>query len=638
MKIIFINTGDKELNHLLAVEEGEDKGGMPIGVESRNPPYETTVILIEGGAGIGKTTLALQIAANAAKLSGCAVPFLSLEQPASSLRNTARNFNFPTEVFKIPKDMSNEPTKGRVSLCRLSPLPISPISEEKKDDVFKTRFAELENIVTKLARSSSCPQTKKLFILDSLNAFTGSPLTRSQTYQIFTLFRSKHVPAIVTLEQPESFVSPGVPLVETESFLADVVVKLSRELRQDYLQFFLEVSKSRVCLQGLGKHLFKTRTAANPEQIGLHGIPRTGVVVYPSVHFVVARTRKKFQQTSKGVFQVADELAMVKWRANLATKKEKTEELLEKKIHRPACFAVMGPAGTHKLALGLNLSLGYVDSKARLLVITFGGQGDIDFKGVAWTQSQQYLRKLKKIEPHSVENDRGGRSHKNTKTHVAEYEVKSKPPNKRFASVTVLTFYIGVLTPEECIYSIEQVLKDAEEKNNAYNSVLLSDTAELCTGFPLLSKDPIFFAALLDLFESRGLVTVGIGVAAADQPSLREINLTLMAKASHRLVLRHFPDVEKLMSDKIQPNPDVKSQEESKGAGALALNEQLVSVVIDNVTGKHYRRQPKWVSVKEATEEGQPKELCFNVFEEPPLPAPMPKPAGKRSASGVDKL
>jgi hypothetical protein len=92
------------------------------------------------------------------------------------------------------------------------------------------------------------------------------------------------------------------------------------------------------------------------------------------------------------------------------------------------------------------------------------------------------------------------------------------------------------------------------------------------------------------------------------------------------------------MSDKIQPNPDVKSQEESKGAGALALNEQLVSVVIDNVTGKHYRRQPKWVSVKEATEEGQPKELCFNVFEEPPLPAPMPKPAGKRSASGVDKL
>jgi hypothetical protein len=91
------------------------------------------------------------------------------------------------------------------------------------------------------------------------------------------------------------------------------------------------------------------------------------------------------------------------------------------------------------------------------------------------------------------------------------------------------------------------------------------------------------------------------------------------------------------MSDKIQPQSDAKSREESKEAGALELNEQLVSVVIDNVTGKHYRRQPKWVSVKEATE-GQPKELCFNVFEEPPLPAPMPKPAGKRSASSVDKL
>jgi hypothetical protein len=27
------------------------------------------------------------------------------------------------------------------------------------------------------------------------------------------------------------------------------------------------------------------------------------------------------------------------------------------------------------------------------------------------------------------------------------------------------------------------------------------------------------------------------------------------------------------------------------------LTEQLVSVVIDNVTGKNYKRQPKWISV-----------------------------------------
>jgi len=159
-------------------------------------------------------------------------------------------------------------------------------------------------------------------------------------------------------------------------------------------------------------------------------------------------------------------------------------------------------------------------------------------------------------------------------------------PQSRLWALTVLPFYIGVLTPEECIYSIEQILEDAEKKNKAYNSVLLSDTAELCTGFPLLSKDPVFIAALPDLFESMGLVTVGIGVEATDLPSLRAINLTLMARASHRLVLRHFPNVERLMSDKIQPKPDVKSKEEFTGANALELNEQLVSVVIDNVTGK----------------------------------------------------
>jgi hypothetical protein len=30
---------------------------------------------------------------------------------------------------------------------------------------------------------------------------------------------------------------------------------------------------------------------------------------------------------------------------------------------------------------------------------------------------------------------------------------------------------------------------------------------------------------------------------------------------------------------------------------AKPLTEQLVSVVIDNVTGKNYKRQPKWISV-----------------------------------------
>jgi hypothetical protein len=305
--------------------------------------------------------------------------------------------------------------------------------------------------------------------------------------------------------------------------------------------------------------------------------------------------------------------------------------LLEKTIDRPACFAVMGPAGTHKLAIGLNLSLGYVKKKAKLLIIAFGGQGDIDFKGVAWTPSRQYLRKLAKsgaaqdaqisgkqqtaAAKHNATTNGTvaqtlgiGRSAEGTKSHVIRYEVGSgHGKDEHPVSVTVLTFHIGMLTPEECLFGIQEHLR-----KGAFTSVLLCDTAELCTGFPLLSRDTMFFAAMLDVFESQRLVTVGIGVEGTEHPALREINLALTARASHRLALRHFPDVTTLMANKI-----------SSGAGGKARDEQLISVVIDNVTGKHYRRSPTWVHVKEIKQSDKDvkKTLGFSSFGRPPKQA-----------------
>jgi hypothetical protein len=141
--------------------------------------------------------------------------------------------------------------------------------------------------------------------------------------------------------------------------------------------------------------------------------------------------------------------------------------------------------------------------------------------------------------------------------------------------------------------------------------VLISDTAELCTGFPLLSKDPMFFAALLDLFETKGLLTVGLGVLSSDSPSLRDINLTLMAKATHRMKFTHYPVVEDLMKGVVEKmrkkkrlDALTKEQRDAEEANKKLpekplLTEQLVSVVIDNVTGKNYKRQPKWISVEE---------------------------------------
>jgi hypothetical protein len=418
---------------------------------------------------------------------------------------------------------------------------------------------------------------------------------------------------------------PGIgPENDTAGFLADIVIKLTRDTGQGYLQTSLEISKSRVCRQALGKHLYKTRTMENAERVGIS--KRAGLVIYPSVHFIVSQARQDIKRERFGPFVIADGLKELL--------SPGSDALTQRGIEPPACFALEGPAGTHKLALGLNLGFSYVGNKAKLLVVTFGGQGDIDFKGVAWEESQQYLKGLAK---NDKEKPAGNWTTKEpgTKEKIGEYIAHDNKSEKN-AEVCVLTFQIGVLTPEECIHRIRKVLEWEENEGRPFHSVLLSDTAELCTGFPLLSKDPMFFAALLDLFQTHGLLTVGLGVHSSDTPSLRDLNLTLMAKATHRLVFSQFPRVEDLMRDMVKMkhkemlHPEISKIENGmkrveEGTCWLAdtgvalgpvLDEQLVSVVIDNVTGKHYKRQPKWIWVEQNPVNGR-KVLHCEPFEKP---------------------
>jgi KaiC/GvpD/RAD55 family RecA-like ATPase len=606
---IFLELEDEALDKLLAADKGESglcvgrakaaRAGKPV---RKLDFIETSIVVIEGGAGTGKTTLALQIASKVAKKGNhWGVIFLGLEQSENSLRNVVKSFGFGnTSMFPEQADSASD-KPNEVRFCRLSPL---PLSEQQADATFETRFAELQHMVLK---QSGIDGYNSLFVIDSLNAFTGHPLTRSQLYQLFALFRAQKIPLIVTLEQPEKLNSAGNPEIETACFLSDVVIKLTREPGSGYLQFFLEISKSRVCRQGLGKHLYKTRTVKNAEETGTPtGVPagspkdkrkgRTGVVVYPSVHFIISQARLKPDWDSSAQ-QVAPSGTGKKFIIAAELHNEQQFDL-ESEIKSPACFALQGPAGTHKLALGLNLGISYVpqdnnnkELKAKLLVVTFGGQGEIDFKGVAWLESQDYLWGLKRTE--SSETQSYG-----TKQTLISYSINNSQREENItksAEVTVLTFQIGVLTPEECIYRINKVMKEQEGDGKPFHSVLISDTAELCTGFPLLSKDPMFFTALLDLFETKGLLTVGLGVLSSDSPSLRDINLALMAKATHRMRFYHYPEVEELMKEMVNKK---RGKDEPQDKEPIPLTEQRVSVVIDNVTGKNYKRQPKWISVK----------------------------------------
>jgi hypothetical protein len=76
--------------------------------------------------------------------------------------------------------------------------------------------------------------------------------------------------------------------------------------------------------------------------------------------------------------------------------------------------------------------------------------------------------------------------------------------------------------------------------------------------------------------------------------------------------------MEKLMEDMVVFNRQEK-HEKIVNPPAI-LGEQLVSVVVDNVTGKHYERKPKWIYVKEKGKAGKKRKYLYcSKFEEPKI-------------------
>jgi hypothetical protein len=254
-------------------------------------------------------------------------------------------------------------------------------------------------------------------------------------------------------------------------------------------------------------------------------------------------------------------------------------------VDRGACFAVVGPAGTHKLALAMNLATGWLkkpDQKQHrnLLIVEFGGTGKIPFHCVAWFK-ERYMPGWNKLE------STGTSSRKTVKWWKTHYKPKagheaSGRSRLGHPSADVLTFQLGELTPEECFHAIDSCIHPNPGDRSEYSAVMLSNTAEMSTGFPALRNDPLFLPSLIDLFQMRGLVSVCIGVEGGGGAS-QSLDFALLAKADYRISLNHSPDMKFFMRQSGK-HPD--------------FSEQKVSLVIDNVLGKDYKRTPRWVSVE----------------------------------------
>jgi KaiC/GvpD/RAD55 family RecA-like ATPase len=568
----YLKTGIDSLDRILATDDQD--GGIRI--RDDDGARIGTIILIQGAAGTGKTTLTLQLAAGVARQADSHVFVYSLEQPIRSLKLTASAFGFFENAVRTldleeldQPNPKNFPEHGTIYFCHLSPLPISKCSS---NEVIEERFLQLEHMLERVRKLGVVP----VWFLDSLNAFGPTALKRHEVYRLFELFRSREMTAIITSEGIRPEASEGSATVEAARFLADIVIDLTSDEKGGNAHLYLEIPKSRTSRQTSGQHRYKIHTKDYVETMDL-APGKPGIMIYPSIQSQLAKvTPVPSSSEPKAIYQICNKEAIVDPPGLMY---DLALIILEAEIKQGACFAVAGPPGSHRTALACNLATGRRQfeggSRALPLVVAFGESGDINFRRVAWFKDQAPWRNLGSAPATCPEHDR------KDKWWLSKYNSKNKKQEAH-----VLTFKIGELSPEECVYVINQQL-EKEREQEKYSAVVVSDIAEIRTAFPLLRDSPIFVPVLIDLFKAHGVVSVWIGENRQHGPS--EMDLAVLAKADYRINLSHYPDTAGLAQSYFGTGP--------------RISEQAVYLVIDNVVGKHYNREPRWLWATEPSKD-----------------------------------
>ncbi len=629
---IYLKTGNPNLNQILSMDAGSDSWGIECRVgdeENRNTP----VVLILGSAGTGKTTLALQIAsAVASDPSRPGVFFYSLEQSTASLTSAHKEFKFAQLMndgcpfIDLATYESDNMVSCKIHLCHFASL---PILVQEAAGAFDDRFRQLCHMIANVeSRRTIDKRGHSVFFLDSLNAIANSVLNRSDIYRLFAVFRAQGIPVIITAERPESSSSASAAVTESARFLADIVIELTKDSSTGHLLQYMEITKSRVRRQALGRHLYKIRVPKNEgaetstsSQGGsgqeghggtesLEGLPASslggglgnegqdeglrensgGVVVYPSIPCVISmlkspRSGLKVPRERKVDFGVPVSVKPAWGLRGL---------LGGEKLKSASRIAVLGPYGTHKLALAMNIAAGLpadLDNLKgpKLLIISFGGYDPIALSKVAWLEEGKRWANCRP--PKSEPSPKWWK----TPFHYSEDEVSDEQLQKLPLCALQLSFRLGHVTPEECFHEINELIK--QSANSTLRSILLSDTGQICAGFPLLRREPLFLPTLLDLFHEHSLLSVSIGVDSGTEIN-KEMDFALQSCSDIRIYHSHDKSVKELVRD----DPERTGQE------------QRVCVVVDNVSGKEYKREPNWLGVKDGAK--QSKELFCGPLKE----------------------
>jgi KaiC/GvpD/RAD55 family RecA-like ATPase len=455
-----------------------------------SPPQTGLSMLVEGGPGAGKTTLCLQLTASFAA-EGYAVIYLTAEEGAESLDERLSYAGYRREIDGDTERLVSMHSGKRASFAfeisnSIGPdLPLAPWYGTSDGNGSLT-IASIANRTQGLnvGGSDLLENLRSIFddlrergvptclVVDSIDATLPIAPHRSieerrSLEDLFNFARYRSDIGIFVVEDEN-------PSRTTCEHLADMVIRLDyRERVRAVSERVLEITKCRTQSHLRGQHMFSIHADA-------------GITVYPSVQSKLSIWRRRIRRhmsSQEATWRLDDDFDY--------------DPVLRRDFVEGDAILLTGEPATHKFPVGLSFLA------AELMRDREEGE-EPNLLLISLREDEATIRRIVANYPQLTPLFRA-------------LETREQGPRLK-----VLHFPPDYFSPERFLHSIEQTLREMKRSGHRVARVLFSAISQLPHSSPMVAKEPLFVAAVIELFKKEGITSLFIS-AGGGQPILQSV-------------------------------------------------------------------------------------------------------------------
>ena len=446
-------------------------------------------ILLRGSPGCGKSTLALQCAADAASLGGF-VFYLTTEHETDRLAELVLQYRLGAPglysvIMASEVDIAHraDSVKGLPGVILFSKIP-------------RSSFAHAENAVRECVGGAwGAGDRRRLVVVDSLSSIWGySGDMRAARQKIHSFCRSytRGGSGLLLVEEVE-----GRAIQERasyEEYVADMVVDIgARSISPDDSQLCVSILKSRYQRQLRGSHF---------ADISAEGRER-GFRVYPSPSAVISarRGRRRSRPGTVLVPPIRD------FNEHLyGTPSHKRG--LTNGISANSLVAITGPPGSHKGTLAYCLACSTNDTigPATIAFVSFRESADQQWQLPSASPCLLAIRQ--ECENRGIALQSGGN----------------------------LSFYPGLLSPGVMLDRMVSAMKSAKDCGRPITRLVIDDLGLIPTQYPEISRSTLWLPALLQILRTEACTTFCVfSVPESPRPETLSLLSHIESESDHVL-------------------------------------------------------------------------------------------------------